>query len=374
MTQLLTPSIYKALSNTALIDELKKYVYDKYVDKSVFFVGDSYAAGVNTLEFNGYPNDFAYRHPLADAQFGGPYVWSGRTISTFTSDNILKSVLNICTDFGYQRIPETVNFEDVSDLIYSVKSILFEDVTEMDRVIYNSKGGSVIIYSVNKDNYNKTQLVRFNTHPNVIEYTFRHKISALEGECIGIEFTIGLAYKSNTSASFKTMDGNVIQGEAKVQVCLNRCHYLIMEGGLNDMYQRGDNPGTHVPFGELLSSDDYTTDKFDDKTFCGALEHMVREAVFKLPATKLGFLIMPQPGDSLWNDQYAKAIRDVCDKYGVPYLNLGNLKRMNIVSEKSEASRLFWCTNTNGTFNYHPSAIGYNTMMNDAIMKFIDSL
>ena len=38
------------------------------------------------------------------------------------------------------------------------------------------------------------------------------KISALEGECIGIEFTIGLAYKSNTSASFKTMDGNVIQG------------------------------------------------------------------------------------------------------------------------------------------------------------------
>lgn len=41
---------------------------------------------------------------------------------------------------------------------------------------------------------------------------------------------------------------------------------------------------------------------------------------------------------------------------------------------KSEASRLFWCTNTNGTFNYHPSAIGYNTMMNDAIMKFIDSL
>lgn len=374
LTQLLTPSIYKALSNTALIDELKKYVYDKYVDKSVFFVGDSYAAGVNALEFNGYPNDFAYRHPLADAQFGGSYVWSGRTISTFTSDNILKSVLNICTDFGYQRIPETVNFEDVSDLIYSVKSILFEDVTEMDRVIYNSKGGSVIIYSVNKDNYNKTQLVRFNTQPNVIEYTFRHKISALEGECIGIEFTIGLAYKSNTSASFKTMDGNVIQGEAKVQVCLNRCHYLIMEGGLNDMYQRGDNPGTHVPFGELLSSDDYTTDKFDDKTFCGALEHMVREAVFKLPATKLGFLIMPQPGDSLWNDRYAKAIRDVCDKYGVPYLNLGNLKRMNIVSGKSEASRLFWCTNTNGTFNYHPSAIGYNTMMNDAIMKFIDSL
>ena len=120
-----------------------------------FFVGDSYAAGVNALEFNGYPNDFAYRHPLADAQFGGSYVWSGRTISTFTSDNILKSVLNICTDFGYQRIPETVNFEDVSDLIYSVKSILFEDVTEMDRVIYNSKGGSVIIYSVNKDNYNK---------------------------------------------------------------------------------------------------------------------------------------------------------------------------------------------------------------------------
>ena len=297
-------------------------------------------------------------------RFGGRY---GKTYCR-------KAVRRSVPSLRYQRIPETVNFEDVSDLIYSVKSILFEDVTEMDRVIYNSKGGSVIIYSVNKDNYNKTQLVRFNTQPNVIEYTFRHKISALEGECIGIEFTIGLAYKSNTSASFKTMDGNVIQGEAKVQVCLNRCHYLIMEGGLNDMYQRGDNPGTHVPFGELLSSDDYTTDKFDDKTFCGALEHMVREAVFKLPATKLGFLIMPQPGDSLWNDRYAKAIRDVCDKYGVPYLNLGNLKRMNIVSEKSEASRLFWCTNTNGTFNYHPSAIGYNTMMNDAIMKFIDSL
>ena len=47
---------------------------------------------------------------------------------------------------------------------------------------------------------------------------------------------------------------------------------------------------------------------------------------------------------------------------------------MKIVSLDSEASREFWCTNADGTLNYHPSAIGYNVMMNDAINAFIDSL
>lgn len=367
---------YETISSRTLISVLKNYIADKYADKSVFFVGDSYAYGQNISaqsEYNVYPQNFSYRHPLANVQAGAGYVWSGRTISSYTSDNICKSVLSICNDYGYFKSTLNHEFTETSGLSYT-KSILFEDISEIDRVIANQKTSFARIYSVNKENFAKTQLVRFKMNEGVQEYTFRNKIKALDGECIGIEYeTVSLAYKAD-EFTFKAIDGSVINGSAMIQVCCNRCDYLIMEGGLNDMYQRGEDFETQVPFGTLLEPDDYTTNTFDDRTFCGALEHMVREAVFKLPATKLGFLIMPQPGDEVWNNQYAKAIRDVCDKYGVPYLDMGNLKRMKVLSTESEASRIFWSHNPNGSFNYHPSDVGYRVLMNDAINTFIDSL
>ena len=76
MSQVLEPTIYKSLSNSALLEILKNYVYDKYAGKSVFFVGDSYAQEVNAKEYNGYPHDFAHRHPLANTQLGASYIWS----------------------------------------------------------------------------------------------------------------------------------------------------------------------------------------------------------------------------------------------------------------------------------------------------------
>lgn len=372
LSQVLEPTIYKSLSNSALLEILKNYVYDKYAGKSVFFVGDSYAQAVNANEYKGYPHDFAYRHPLANTQLGASYIWSGRTISTYTPDNILKSVLKICRENGYMKTSLNYSFTEATDLQYT-RSILFEDVTEIDRIIGRKKAGNVIIYSVNKSTFAKTELGRVSMQGDVTEHTFRTKIKAKEGECIGLDFPKNFAYKADSN-TFKAIDGSTINGSPLIQVCCNRCDYLIIEGGLNDMYQRGDNPETQVPFGTLIGPSDYTTDTFDDKTFCGALEHMVREAVFKLKATKLGFLIMPQPDDDIWNNQYAKAIKDVCNKYGVPYLDIGNIKRMKLSSLEAEPSRDFWCINTDGTLNYHPSAIGYYVLMNDAINSFIDSL
>lgn len=372
LTQQLESTKYKGLSNSALIEVLKKNIYDKYVGKSIFFVGDSYASGDNAKEYGGYPNDFANRHPLSNTQLGSSYIWSGRTISTYTTDNILKSVLKICTENGYMKTTLNYPLTDTAGLQYT-RNILFDNITEIDKIIARKNASNVTIYSVNKETFEKTEIKRIFMQKDVTEYTFREKIKAKDGECIGLDFSANFAYKADGN-TFKSINGTIINGSPLVQVCCNRCDYLIMEGGLNDMYLRGTNPETNVIFGSLLDPSDYTTNSFDDKTFCGALEHMVRESVFKLKATKLGFLIMPQPGDDIWNNQYAKAIKDVCDKYGVPYLDMGNLKRMKIASLDSEASRDFWCVNTDGTFNYHPSAIGYYVMMNDAINSFIDSL
>lgn len=377
LTQSLDPTIYKVLSNTALIKVLKNYITDKYTGKSVFFVGNSYAQGAGAQygeEKFAYPNQFQIKHPMADTQLGGAYIYSGRTISTFTSDNILKSVLNICANNGFNTSELKYPLNESESILYE-ESILLEGFTEIDGFVGKfQNGGQMYVYSINKETYEQTELYTSGLQSNVIEYTFKNKIKAIEGECIGLKFRGKFAYKADGVSSFKKIDGTSVVGSPLLQVRLNKCDYLIMEGGLNDMYNQGEDPETKVPFGTLLDIDDYTTDTFDDRTFCGALEHMIREAVFKLPATKLGFLIMPQPGDDTWNNKYAKAIRDVCDKYGVPYLDMGNLKRMKIVSLDSEPSRLFWGYNADGTLNYHPSAIGYNVMMNDAINAFIDSL
>ena len=66
-------------------------------------------------------------------------------------------------------------FTETADLQYT-RSILFEDVTEIDRIIGRKKAGVVIIYSVNKSTFAKTELCRVSMQGDVTEHTFRTKI------------------------------------------------------------------------------------------------------------------------------------------------------------------------------------------------------
>lgn len=93
--------------------------------------------------------------------------------------------------------------------------------------------------------------------------------------------------------------------------------FVLLHGGLNDAWD-------DVPFGELTGSFDPAT--FDPATFCGAMETAIAAAIDQFgPAVKLGWIInfnSPEHTATTNADAYYEWGKKVCEKWGIPYLDL----------------------------------------------------
>lgn len=99
----------------------------------------------------------------------------------------------------------------------------------------------------------------------------------------------------------------------------NEYDYIILQGGINDMH-RG------VPLGEMEESFDVSD--FDNSTYAGGLEELFYYAKLYNPDSKIGFIITYQTPNSDWGEEvtdreeWAELTRNICDKWGIPYLDL----------------------------------------------------
>ena len=93
--------------------------------------------------------------------------------------------------------------------------------------------------------------------------------------------------------------------------------YVLLHGGLNDAWDG-------VPFGEITASFDPST--FDPTTLCGAMETAFAAAVEQFgPEVKLGWIInfnSPEHTATTNADIYYEQGKKVCQKWGIPYLDL----------------------------------------------------
>lgn len=243
---------------------------------------------------------------------------------------------------------------------------------------------SFIIASYNSDTKKLTTLKKINPIPKgafppasddttVWQLGFEGGIKALDGEVLAIyiptEYTTyggDICYLEDSNKTFIDINGNTIQGKPMVECYKNNLDYLILEGGLNDLY-------TSTPIGEMSDVDNFDIVDFDTSTFYGSLEYIIKNVTAKLWQTKVGFIIMPQIAQSNWQ-KYINAIIAVCNKWGVPYLNLDEYFYARLKKQKDQQwSKDFWILNTDGTFNDHPGTWGYR-WMNNVIFNFIDSL
>lgn len=113
--------------------------------------------------------------------------------------------------------------------------------------------------------------------------------------------------------------------------------YIILEGGTNDADVIGSiiNGNTPERFGSY-SMTDFSGD-YDDETFCGAVELLIYKAINYWPSKKIGFVIAMKMGKTSngytpeTNNRraYFETIMDICDKWGIPYLNLWDNCYMN---------------------------------------------
>lgn len=113
--------------------------------------------------------------------------------------------------------------------------------------------------------------------------------------------------------------------------------YIILEGGTNDADIIGNiinNPD--LPDFGSFNLTDYSGN-YDDTTFCGAVEKLFYKAINYWPGKKIGFVIAMKMGKTNYgytaatNNRraYFKAIMEICDKWGIPYINLWDGCYMN---------------------------------------------
>ena len=113
--------------------------------------------------------------------------------------------------------------------------------------------------------------------------------------------------------------------------------YIIFEGGTNDADRIGSITGDSIPsaFGSWTATDYGTNDAstyygFDIDTFCGAFEHLCKRLVSNYPGAKIGYIVAQKMGAGTSNyttsgnnrRAYFETAMKLCEKWGIPYLNL----------------------------------------------------
>lgn len=133
--------------------------------------------------------------------------------------------------------------------------------------------------------------------------------------------------------------------------------YLILEGGTND----ADLVGTEK-LGSI-STKSFMYDDFNSEAdFTQALEHLFSKAISYYPNKKIGFIIAQKMGTSA--SSYKTSNRriffdrcvEVCEKYGIPYLDLWNTCHLNPTIDRASHNGVYHMY----TDGQHLSAAGYD--------------
>lgn len=102
---------------------------------------------------------------------------------------------------------------------------------------------------------------------------------------------------------------------------------LVMHGGVNDAWDS-------AAVGAMTAADNFNPDTFDQSTFAGGLEYMFWYAKTYYPEAVKGYIINFQlPGASVGRladmSEYFDEAKKICDKWGIPYLDLYNNAELN---------------------------------------------
>lgn len=157
--------------------------------------------------------------------------------------------------------------------------------------------------------------------------------------------TLASTWQGNTSESG---DRRVVIVDQLDNAQKDTYDYVILHGGVNDVW------AGYGKLGELTSAENTTG--FDTGTWYGALEDLICKTRDKYPTAKIGYIInfdinVDKQGSM---EDLVTAVKKVCEKYGVPYLDL--------YSHSKTALQDFAANNAYVGDGVHPNAAGYDIL------------
>ena len=161
-------------------------------------------------------------------------------------------------------------------------------------------------------------------------------------------------------------DGGTLANTGSERYCITsnlgynppECDYVIVEGGVNDI-------SINTPVGAITDGYEAT---LDTSTFCGALENICKTLCTTYATKKVGFLFPHRMNGETGYNTYHPLIKQICEKWGVPYLDLSTLvPPLNFV----ESLKTDYTANGDG---WHPNEAGYKLFYTPKIVNWMKSL
>ena len=121
--------------------------------------------------------------------------------------------------------------------------------------------------------------------------------------------------------------------------------YIIIEGGVNDYYNRSTE--------QIGSMTDHFNGGYDTSTFAGGLEQIFYDANNNWKGKKIGFIATFKTADVSGWDTYMELAKQICEKWSVPYVDLFSKGRLNFRIEQMKNDYSY------SQGGLHPNVDGY---------------
>ncbi len=183
---------------------------------------------------------------------------------------------------------------------------------------------------------------------------------------IGIAANMTAVNRSVSGASLSTIRGeNRILFQYEKDPDPASYDFVILHGGVNDAWGTG---GVSAPVGEVGRS--YHIEDFDTTTYAGALEELIATVKKSSPNAEIGYIMnfaTPNYQHPPCRDMsaYYAVGKEVCEKWGIPYLNMYDDPILNDMLENDTTNHLY--------DKLHPGTTGYDILYTP-IMYWMESL
>ena len=299
-----------------------------------------------------------------DTWNGGAYNENKEFIKTFKCNKATATTPGNCK---YVRLSYSNSSINAGIYLYKVKN----GITLSDDAVEFVKEEDAKSLAVQLGKYISNTSTSTNTNTNVL--SGKSALYFGDSICYGEGYRGGYAKiiseNNNMSYTNKGVSGATITRRDGVSCILDSvlnstetADYIILEGGTNDA-------GGFQEFGTVTSG---YSDTLDETTFCGAVESLLKNSLIKWHDKKICFILTTNTYRRPNQKEYFDSIKQICEKWGVPYLDLFTKGRLNTNIEIMLNNYTSdWQGNPDGL---HPNEQGYKLFYVNQITEFLKTL
>ena len=351
------------LDNLSFVDVDRQNIFDKSKAKIGYMLNSSGVENANQSAFvSDYINIKGYETLSTNASWNSAFYGVNKEFIQLITSPHSSSI----------SVPETAYYIKIVGGVNKIDEVMLTpgEILPSSYIDYNNYSINITDTKFINDIINKTYK-KINNYNNVL--IGKSALYFGDSICYGEGYRGGYAklISENNNMTYinKGVSGATITRREGVSCILDNvlnstetADYIILEGGTNDA-------GGFQEFGEITTG--YTA-VLNETTFCGAVESLLKNSLIKWHDKKICFILTTNTYRRSDQKHYFDTIKQICEKWSVPYLDLYTKGRLNT---NIEIMKNNYTSDWQGTPDgLHPNEQGYKLFYVDQITEFLKTI